>query len=518
MWPIIILLIVNIIYVCAICWKDILFFASGKEIVKIYNKTILVRGLFIIKIFSKYIIIKINPVIVKYYYKISNQPITKIIIKNLGGKFNYFLCKTYLLLVGISETIRAKKNDISILCLLRTVTRRIDKHLFTTKSTIFPAIFRDTFSLIANFPFFPLKPYHSRTDPISFSPLIKTFAAFAPPAPFGAFASFAPFEAFAALAAYARYAAYARLAALARYAAYARYVAYARLAAYARIAGGELFGSYVGVERERSSVGCSLAREGLNKNPKICDNHNNEISLEFKQWFAGLTDGVGYIFVNKEGTVGFELTLNSMDEKVLRIIQNKFGGNIHARAGLKAIRYRSPNKNTVYKIIQCLNGLVINNIRLAQLHKACLAFNIPIKDPIFPDIHSAYISGLLDADGYINIYKSFYKDTYRYQLTIAISNKSLCNIDFLSKVIGGKIYFDKKLNGHYKWVANSKLLHLKLYDYFLKFPPKTVKRHKTFLIKNFHDLNDIKAYLETEKLSVRYKIWQDFAVRWDNKN
>lgn len=262
----------------------------------------------------------------------------------------------------------------------------------------------------------------------------------------------------------------------------------------------------------------SVIAPSLNNNQKVLDNHKNEISLEFKQWFAGLTDGVGYIYVNKEGYVGYEMTLNSMDEKVLRIIQNKFGGNVHARAGLKAIRYRSQNKNTVYNIIQCLNGLVINNIRLAQLHKACLALNIPIKDSIYPDINSAYISGLLDADGNINIYKSFFKDTYRYQLTIAIYNKSLCNIDFLSKVIGGKSYFDKKLNGHYKWIANSKLLHLKLYDYFLKFPPKTVKGHRTFLIKEFHDLNAIKAYLETNPQSVRYKIWQDFIVRWNNLN
>jgi len=252
--------------------------------------------------------------------------------------------------------------------------------------------------------------------------------------------------------------------------------------------------------------------------PKIIDKHNNEISLEFKQWFAGLTDGDGYIYVNKKGQVGFELTLNSLDEKVLRILQNKFGGNIHPKAGLNAVRYRTQQKDTVYKIIQCLNGLVINNIRLAQLHKACLALNIPILDPQLPDINSAYISGLFDSDGYINIYKSFYSDTYRYQLTIAISNKSFCNIEFLTLVIGSKIYFDKRLNGHYKWVANSKLLHLKLYDYFLKFPPKTIKKHRTFLIKEFHELNSIKAYLETENLSVRYKIWQKFYLRWENKN
>jgi len=98
----------------------------------------------------------------------------------------------------------------------------------------------------------------------------------------------------------------------------------------------------------------------------------------------------------------------------------------------------------------CLNGLIINNIRLTQLHKACLALNIPIKEPKLPNFNSAYISGLLDSDGSINIYKSHYNDTFRYQLTITISNKSRCNIEFLLNIIGGHIYFDKSLNGHYK--------------------------------------------------------------------
>lgn len=64
----------------------------------------------------------------------------------------------------------------------------------------------------------------------------------------------------------------------------------------------------------------------LNQNISVKDSHNNEISLKFKQWFAGITDGDGYIYVNKSGNVGFEMTLPSSDEKVLRIIQNKFGG------------------------------------------------------------------------------------------------------------------------------------------------------------------------------------------------
>ena len=377
-WPYI---IVNIIFIYAICWKDILKFYNIK-IVKIYNKTIIISGLFInTPSARKYFIEIINPIIVRYYYKIYNQQITKIINNVYYYIINYTLLyfNNCLLLVGISESLRIQQNNI-------------------------------------------IKYMNSNNL------------------------------------------------------------------------------SYIN-----------------QNNNLITDNHNNEISLKFKQWFTGLTDGDGYIYVNEKDYVGFELTLPAHDEKVLRIIQNKFGGNIHARSGMKAVRYRTQRKDVTYKIIQSLNGLVINNVRLVQLHKACLALNIPIKNPILPDIHSAYISGLLDSDGTINIYKQNYNNTFRYQLTINISNKSRSNIEFLLNVIGGQIIFDKSFNGYYKWVANSKVLHLKLYDYFLKYPPKTIKSHRTFLIKEFHELNTKKVYLDNNKLSMNYKIWQNFITRWDNK-
>ena len=399
--PNVILLIVNITYICAICWKNIINYNYIKllYLIKIHNKTVIVRGLFIINILRKYIIVNINPVIVKYYYEIFNQQITKI-LNNLS---NFCINSVYLnyndyclLLVGISETLRTQKNNIIKFCSPASVA---------------------------------LRPLGVTSKGIKF-----------------------------------------------------------------------------------------IKSNNINHNNNlISDNHNKEISLKFKQWFAGLTDGVGYIYVNKKGYVGFELTLPSHDEKVIRIIQNKFSGNVHARGGLKAVRYRTQRQDVIYKIIQCLNGFVINNIRLVQLHKACLALNIPIKDPIVPDINSAYISGLLDSDGCINIYKLNYQDKFRFQLTISISNKSRSNIEFLLNVIGGNIYFDKSFNGHYIWKANSKILHLNLYNYFFKFPPKTIKSHRTFLIKEFHELNNRKVYLDNNKSSINYKTWNNFINRWDNK-
>ena len=357
-WPNIMFLIVNIIYTCAISWKYILKY----YLVKIYNKTIIISDFFrkfnfifinlLYKIrlgFVPLISLINNPIIVRYYYKIYNQQITKV-IKLLSQFINVINKKFYLILniflknkslldriyinnykwnnllqVGISETIRTQKKII--------------------KSNIYNNKF-----------------------------LIK-------------------------------------------------------------------YKYNLGLGKKSMST--------LIINEIIKDNHNNEISLKFKQWFAGITDGDGYIYINKQGYVGFEITLPASDEKVLRIIQNKFGGSIKARSGVKAVRYRTQNKDSLNKIIKCLNGFIINNIRLIQLHKACLALNIPIKDPITPTINSAYISGLLDSEGSINIYKHYYKETYRFQLTISIVNKSRSNIEFLLNTIGGNIYFDSSKNGCY---------------------------------------------------------------------
>lgn len=159
LWPTIMLLIENIIYICAISWKYILI----NYLVKIYNKTIVISDLLIdikmiflkryiglvpiynlilVKKFIEYkviiqVFLYISPNIVKYYYKIYNQQITKVIkfiinyilFKNKSYNDNKILAFIYrnhfyikrgynlentnikfkLLRVGISETIRTQK-------------------------------------------------------------------------------------------------------------------------------------------------------------------------------------------------------------------------------------------------------------------------------------------------------------------------------------------------------------------------------------------------------------------------
>jgi hypothetical protein len=60
--------------------------------------------------------------------------------------------------------------------------------------------------------------------------------------------------------------------------------------------------------------------------------------IRFNQWLAGLIDGDGSLLVSKAGYSSCEITVALADERMLRIIQNKLGGAIKARSGVKAIR------------------------------------------------------------------------------------------------------------------------------------------------------------------------------------
>ena len=58
----------------------------------------------------------------------------------------------------------------------------------------------------------------------------------------------------------------------------------------------------------------------------------------FNQWLAGLIDGDGSLQVSKAGYSSCEITVALVDERMLRIIQNKLGGSIKPRSGVRAIR------------------------------------------------------------------------------------------------------------------------------------------------------------------------------------
>lgn len=125
-------------------------------------------------------------------------------------------------------------------------------------------------------------------------------------------------------------------------------------------------------------------------------------------WFAGFMDGDGSILVYKDH-VSIEATTSLEDEGILSEIKKIFGGSIKTRSNARALRWRTRKKDVVIKVINTLNGNIYNTLRLEQLKKACLFYNIEFKEKIINDINikefvnNSYLTGLFDADGSISI-------------------------------------------------------------------------------------------------------------------
>lgn len=231
-----------------------------------------------------------------------------------------------------------------------------------------------------------------------------------------------------------------------------------------------------------------------------------ETDIWFNQWLAGLIDGDGYLGVSKQGYTSCEITMSINDEKTLKIIQNKLGGSIKLRSGVKALRWRLTNKKDMINLINKINGNIRNSKRLPQLYKVCNILNIKVINPIPLNINNGWFIGFFDADGTITY---SIKNNYP-QLTINVTNKYLNDIQPYMDILGGNIYFDKGKNGYFKWCIQSKENILKLYSLFIK--SKSYKLHRIHLISEYYKLKDIKAYNPNNELL--YKSWIYFNNKW----
>jgi hypothetical protein len=64
------------------------------------------------------------------------------------------------------------------------------------------------------------------------------------------------------------------------------------------------------------------------------------------------------------------------DERALQTVKNVYGGSIKLRSNANALRYRLHHKEGLLNIINDVNGLIRNPIRLVQLNNICLKYDI----------------------------------------------------------------------------------------------------------------------------------------------
>ena len=245
---------------------------------------------------------------------------------------------------------------------------------------------------------------------------------------------------------------------------------------------------------------------------RLLDLNKKTISNEDKkwsQWLAGLIDGDGSFLLSKKGYASLEITMDIRDEHALKIIKNVYGGSIKLRSGAKAVRYRLHHKTGLLNLINDVNGQIRNSNRQVQLNKICHKYNINLIFPANLTFNDGWLSGFFDADGTVTINRT------NTQLSISVSQKTSELLQPLVELYGGNIYIDRGSSQSFKWYITKRQDILNLIEYFKKYPSRSAKKQRLFLIPRFYELKDLEAH-KASPSTLTYKSWQYFYKKWLN--
>ena len=279
----------------------------------------------------------------------------------------------------------------------------------------------------------------------------------------------------------------------------------------------------------------SLATEGLPSKPSACYTQTNILpytscciavakhpgqdlvnntttdlnTLKFNEWLAGLIDGDGYFLLTKKGYVSCEICMDARDKKALYLILHKYGGSIKSVSGAKAFKYKLRNKKGLLHLINDINGLIRNPIRLLQMNKLCNKYEILIKYPKALTYSNGWLSGFIDSDG------SVYLNEKSGQIFISITQKNRFLLEPLVSLYGGRIDILSPKIEAFKYVVYRKNELFSLLDnYFSKYPLKTEKFKRICLIKQFYDL---RTYCNKNNIHDINKLheWVSYKDKWE---
>ena len=228
----------------------------------------------------------------------------------------------------------------------------------------------------------------------------------------------------------------------------------------------------------------------------------------FYEWLAGVIDGDGCFLLSKKGYASLEITMDIRDKHCLYQIKQRFGGSVKMKSGIHFLRYRLHHKKGLLDLIQSINGLIRNPTRLIQLKKICDKYDITLLFAAPLTYKNGWLSGMVDADG--SIYLSLQSD----QLFISIGQKNKLLLDPLVTIYGGSIYMQKETLA-FKWVVFKKNEIVSLLEYFKKYPLRSAKKNRLFLISRYFLLKKLKAHLALPN-SILGKHWRLFLKNWES--
>ena len=225
----------------------------------------------------------------------------------------------------------------------------------------------------------------------------------------------------------------------------------------------------------------------------------------FNEWLSGLIDGKGQLTISKKGYANFRIVLPEKDKFVLYIIKHKYGGSIKIISGKNAYRYKLHHKQGLIKLVNSINGLIRNPVKILQLNKICILYNINLKPTIPLTYNNGWFSGIIDADGSISL------NEQSDQLILSITQKNRFILDPLNKLYLGRILIlSSKEAFQYSIYRKNEILNL-VDNYFNKYPLISSKSNKLKIIKNFYFYKNYKNLNEPDI----FKKWINFKNKWD---
>ena len=249
----------------------------------------------------------------------------------------------------------------------------------------------------------------------------------------------------------------------------------------------------------------------ININTKVINTNNslnvkNNKDLSFNQWLAGLIDGDGYFILTKKGYNSCEITMDARDKKALYEIKHKYGGGIKQISNANAYKYKLRHRAGLISLINDVNGLIRNPIRMLQINKLCIKFNIELKYPGPLIFNDGWLSGFIDSDG------SIYFNEASGQVSICISQKNRYLLEPLISIYGGRVDILSPKIEAFKYVIYRKVELFNLIDnYFNNYPLKTEKMKRINLVKEFYLLRINRKSQNINK----FNEWVKFKDRWE---
>lgn len=229
----------------------------------------------------------------------------------------------------------------------------------------------------------------------------------------------------------------------------------------------------------------------------------------FYEWLAGFIDGDGCFLISKKGYASLEIVTQLRDKKCLYLIKQKFGGSVKLYSGDNYLRYRLHHKKGLLNLIDKINGLLQNPVRILQLGKICEKYNIDLKDPKPLTYFNGWLSGFFDTDG------SIYLNEASGQIFITVTQKNRFILEALVKLYGGTIYPMVK-QGAFKWTCYKKKEVLSLINNYFKINPcRTEKMIRINMVDKFYELKKLHAHNASVN-SVLGKTWKHYLIKWNS--